>query len=140
MRCWITPEKKIDKIVEDAKIPIECVRVYPSEFGKLVIQSRERGEVPIIALQKTLNERRGIEYQIFLVKPYRMEDLSYFVSNPKTWKTFGEIIFKQEDLEEMCRKFHRMIETHEEPGESTVTFWVVMPPEKPRKSYGSPVR
>ena len=116
-------EMKLDRVLDEAKIEIECVRVFPEELGKLVIQSRESGDVPLIAIQKTLNETRGIEYQIFFVKPYRTEEFWKEPSNPELWKTFGELIFKQEDLEKICREFRRMIDTHEKPGEPTVTFW-----------------
>lgn len=116
---------KIDKILDEAKIEVECVRVYPAELGKLVIQSRESGDMPIIVIQKTLNEERGIEYQIFLVKPYRTEEFWKKSSNPEFWKSFGELIFKKEDLERICREFRRMIDAHEKPGEPTVTFWIM---------------
>lgn len=116
---------KLNRVLDEREVEIECVRVYPEELGKLVIQSRERGDMPIIALQKTLNEERGIEYQIFFVKPYRIEEFWKKSSKPEFWKSFGELIFKQEDLEKMCREFRLMIDTHEKPGKPTVTFWVL---------------
>lgn len=107
--------KKIDEVIARETVDAKAIRVYTGQLMKEVDSSKERGENPHLYIQRTYNEKRRLpEIQIVLMGKHHIEDLNYFNSDPKKWKSFGEIVLSVEDAEQFADKLKKVVPVHEE--------------------------
>lgn len=82
-------------------VDVKAIRVYLSELNKNINSTTERGEQPKVYAKLIKREKTGeSEIELFFIgteKDRHIEDLSYSESDPKTWKSWGEIVISPED-------------------------------------------
>jgi biotin carboxylase len=102
--------KKLDKVIAREKTGAKAIRIYTGKLMKEIDSSKERGENPHLYVQKTYNEKRHcVEIQVVLMGEHHIEPLSYFVTDPKIWRSFGEIVLSIEDADRFADKLKKII-------------------------------
>jgi len=102
---------KVEPAIEKGYVDAKAIRVYLNELNANVNSSRERGEKPYLLVKTIRSEKRGvIEFEIVFMGTRHVEKLSYYKTNPKTWKSWGEIVASPKQIKELKDLFERLLE------------------------------
>jgi len=103
--------------------------MYPqplTEMKKAVYSSIERGEVPLLFLVPTYNQKRDVvEWRMTLRGDFHVEDLEYYAKNPKEWRSVAEVILSPEEMKALCEYYqaYKDVAPHEIEAKHILTFW-----------------
>lgn len=97
---------KVEPAIGKRYLNVKAIRVYLGELRKNVNSTIERGETPYLLVKKIFSEKRGVyEYELVFMGTRHIEDLSYAVSDPSTWNSWGEIVLSPEEIEDLIKMF-----------------------------------
>jgi len=100
---------RVEKALKKRCSKVQAIRVYVSELMKEIDSTVERGEHPYLLIKRTVRQKTG-EREVEMVfmgsaEERHIEPLNYYQSNPKDWKSWGDIIFTIEQ----ARNLHRAL-------------------------------
>ena len=102
---------KRDAVIERVDVEIEHIRtLFPRQRLRLVL-SRERGENPILSVQKMLRLRRGYkpEFELYFRGKPREEEIKFIVTPPEKYKGFGYIILTREQALKLVEALKKVL-------------------------------
>jgi hypothetical protein len=102
---------KVESAIGKGYINVKAIRVYLAELKKNINSTIERGETPYLLIKKIWSEKRGAyEFEIVFMGARHVEDLSYAVSDPNTWKSWGEMVLSPEQIEDFIQLLRKLLE------------------------------
>ncbi len=103
-------KKRVDKVLAREGVDAKAIRLYSGKLMKNINSSIERGEEPFLYIQATYNDKRRIpEIQIVLMGEHHIEDLHYYQSDPKRWKSLGHIVLSMDQAEKMIEAIRNVV-------------------------------
>ena len=102
--------------------------MYPkplTEMKKAVYSSIERGEVPLLILAPTYNQKRDVvEWRMTLRGDFHVEDLEYYAKNPQEWRSVAEVILSPEEMKSLCEYYqaYKDVAPHEIKAKHILAF------------------